>query len=112
MNRIQFWILTGLSGLIAALLVAHIFLVRQANFEQARVSAAQQFLSQGQASQEILKQLAVLIFKESQKSQDPGLKELLTRQNISYTPTADSTNATDSAAPPPSSPSSTPPVAH
>lgn len=89
MNRIQFWVLTGLSVLVALLLVAHIFLVRQCNFEQNRLTLAQQALTQGQAFQGNLKQLAMRIIQVSQQSQDQGLKDLLARQQISFTPAAD-----------------------
>jgi len=66
------------------LLVGHIFLTRQNNFEQNRLAAAQQVINQGQAFQGNLKQLAVRIYQDSQKSQDQGLKDLLQRQQISY----------------------------
>jgi competence protein ComGC len=108
MNRIQFFVLTGLSSLIVLLLIGHIFLVRQTNFEQNRLAAAQQVINQGQAFQGNLKQLAVRIFQDSQKTQDPGLKDLLTRQQITYTAPTESTNSTESpASPTPSTPSST-----
>jgi len=95
MNRIQFFILTGLSSLIALLLIGHIFLQRQATYEQALYSQAQQAVSVGQASQAMMKQLALRIFQDSQKTQDQALKDLLTRQQITYTPGSQSTNATD-----------------
>jgi len=107
MNRIQFFVLTGLSSLIVLLLVGHIFLTRQSNFEQNRLAAAQQAINQGQAFQGNLKQLALRIVQDSQKTGDQGLKDLLTRQQISFNPTPE-TNSTDSIAPAPSTaPSST-----
>jgi hypothetical protein len=87
MNRIQFFVLVGLSSLVVLLLVGHIFLVRQTNFEQNRLAAAQQVINQGQTFQGNLKQLAVRIFQDSQKTNDPGLKDLLARQQITYNPT-------------------------
>ena len=95
MNRIQFFILTGLSSLIALLLIGHIFLERQATYEQALFNQAQQTVSVGQASQGMVKQLALRIFQDGQKTQDQGLKDLLMRQQITYTPESPSTNATD-----------------
>src|SRR5476649_2738678 len=86
MNRIQFFVLTGLSSLVVLLLIGHIFLVRQTNFEQNRLAAAQQAINQGQTFQGNLKQLAVRIYQDSQKTQDQGLKDLLARQQITYTP--------------------------
>lgn len=98
MNRIQFFVLTGMSSLVVLLLVGHIFLVRETNYEQNRLAQAQQAITQGQAFQNNLKQLAVRIFQDSQKSGDQGLKDLLTRQQISYTPGPQGTNATESPA--------------
>lgn len=95
MNRIQFFILTSLSGLVALLLVLNIFLVRSTNFEQNRLAAAQQVVTQGQAFEGNLKQLAIRIFQDSQKTQDPGLKEILDRQQIKFTPNADNSGGTD-----------------
>ena|SRR5476651_1029614 len=100
MNRIQFFVLTGLSSLVALFLIGHIFLVRQTNFEQNRLAAAQQVVSQGQALKGNLQQLALRVYQDSQKTQDQGLKDLLTRQQIQYTPSADGTNATESPVPP------------
>jgi hypothetical protein len=102
MNRIQFFVLTGLSSLVVVLLVGHIFLVRQTNFEQNRLAQAQQVINQGQAFQGNLKQLAVRIFQDSQKTGDQGLKDLLTRQQISYNPSpagADSVPSVPSSSP-------------
>ncbi len=86
MNRIQFLIVTSASGLLAVLLLAQILLVRQSNFEQNRLIAAQQFVTQAQGFQGNLKQLAVRIYQVSQQTQDQGLKDLLARQQINFTP--------------------------
>jgi competence protein ComGC len=103
MNRIQFFVLTGLSSLVVLLLIGHILLVRQTNFEQNRLAAAQQVINQGQAFQGNLKQLAVRIYQDSQKTQDPGLKDLLDRQQIKYTPSPEGAAAPDASVPPASS---------
>jgi regulatory protein YycI of two-component signal transduction system YycFG len=106
MNRIQFFVLTGLSSLIVLLLVGHIFLVRQTNFEQNRLAAAQQVINQGQAFQNNLKQLAIRIYSDSQKTNDQGLKDLLARQQISYTPASAAADNQGTPAPAPA------PMAH
>ncbi len=98
MNRIQFFLLTGLSSLVVLLLIGHIALVRQIGIDQAILNQAQQRVNQGQSFQSNLKQLAVRIFQDSQKTDDQGLKDLLVRQQITYTPT---TNAPDSTIPTP-----------
>jgi len=92
MNRIQFFVLTGLSSLIALLLIGHIFLVRQTNFEQNRLAQAQQILTQAQTFQGNLQQLAVRIYTDAQKTQDAGLKAILDRNQIKYTPGPDATS--------------------
>jgi hypothetical protein len=99
MNRIQFFILTGLSSLVLLLLIGHIFLVRQTNFEQNRLAAAQQAINQGQVFQGNLKQLAVRIFQDSQKTQDQGLKDLLARQQITYNPAPEGEQSVPSTSP-------------
>jgi hypothetical protein len=100
MNRIQFFVLTGMSSLVVLLLIGHIFLTRQNNFEQNRLAAAQQAINQGQAFQANLKQLAVRIYQDSQKTQDQGLKDLLTRQQITYNPAPEGTNGAEPSVPP------------
>jgi len=99
MNRIQFFVLTGLSSLVVLLLIGHIFLVRQTNFEQNRLAQAQQVINQGQAFQGNLKQLAERIYSDTQKTQDPGLKALLERQQIKYTPGTEGATPNEAPAP-------------
>jgi len=85
MNRIQFLIVTSASGLLALLLLSHILLVRQNNFAQNRLLAAQQFVTQAHGIEGNLKQLALRIYQLGQQSQDQGLKDLLVRQQITFT---------------------------
>ena len=100
MNRIQFFVLTGLSSLVVLLLIGHIFLTRQTNFEQNRLAQAQQVINQGHAFQGNLKQLAVRIFQDIQKSGDQGLKDLLARQQITYNPAPEGANGAEPSIPP------------
>jgi len=101
MNRIQFFVLIGLSSLITILLIAQIFLERQTNYEQNRLGLASQAVNQGQAFQTNLKQLAIRILQVSQTTGDPGLKDLLARNDITYSPssTGASSEPTTPAAP-------------
>jgi hypothetical protein len=105
MNRIQFFVLTGLSSLVVLLLIGHILLVRQVGIDQSILNQAQQRVNQGQAFQGNLKQLAVRIFQDSQKTQDQGLKDLLTRQQITYNPAPQGGTTPDQSIP--STPAST-----
>jgi hypothetical protein len=101
MNRIQFFVLTGLSSLVVLLLIGHIVLVRQVGIDQTILNQAQQRVNQGQTFQSNLKQLAVRIFQDSQKAGgDQGLKDLLTRQQISYNPSPAGTNGGEQSIPP------------
>ncbi len=95
MNRIQFFTLIVLSSLVVMLLVGQILLAHQVAVEQVKLAQAQQVINQAQIFQGNLKELAVRIYEDSQKTQDAGLKDLLVRQQISYTPNASGgTNST------------------
>ena len=107
MNRIQFFVLTGLSSLVFLLLIAHIFLARQIGIDSGMLSQAQQIVNVGQAAQGNLKQLAIRIFSDSQKTQDQGLKDLLERQQIKYTPGPAPETSSAPETPAPSTPSNT-----
>ena len=100
MNRIQFFVLTGLSSLLALLAIGHILLTVAVGRGQANWAAAQQVVQQGNVFQSDLKQLAIRIYSDSNRTADPGLKDLLARQQITYTP---GTNSTET----PAAPSST-----
>jgi DNA-binding transcriptional regulator of glucitol operon len=96
MNRIQFFVLTGLSSLIVLLLIGHIFLTRASNFEVNQLSQAQQVINQGQAFQGNLQRLAGTIYQDSVKTGDQGLKDILARNEISVSNPPVSTNSPDS----------------
>ena len=101
MNRIQFWTLNGLAGFLVLLFIIQIALVRAAIFEQNQVALAQQALQQGQAFGGNLKQLAMRIAQVSQTSNDPALKDLLARHQITLTPPSEANGGGASAAPAP-----------
>jgi uncharacterized protein YpmS len=84
MNRIQFFVLTGLSSLLFLLLVGNILLSLKVSNQQIQTSQIQQALSQGQTISTNLRQLAIRLYTDAQKTGDPGLKDLLTRQQISF----------------------------
>jgi len=100
MNRTYFWILTSLSSLITLLLLLQILLVCMAKNDEVRLAQRQQFVNLGQQSEVHLRQLAGRIYQVSQQTQDPALKELLTRQQISITPNSDSTTGSEPATSP------------
>jgi hypothetical protein len=99
MNRLQFFILTGLSIVLVLLLLAHIALALSVGRGQANWAAAQQLATRGNVAQNGLKQLAMRIIQDSQRTADPGLKDLLARNQITYNPP---TNSTETPAAPPS----------
>jgi len=98
MNRIQFFVLTGLSSLVVLLLIANILLVRQVGIDQIILNQAQQRVNQGQTFQTDLKQLAVRIYGDSKE--DQGLKDLLARQQITYNPAPEGANGAEPSVPP------------
>ncbi len=98
MNRIQFFVLTGLSSLLVLLLAGHIALIVAVNHAQLTWSGAQVEVNKGNVAQNGLKQVAVRIFNDSRSTNDPGLKDLLAKEQITYTPTG--TNAPETPAAP------------
>ena len=99
MNRTYFWTLTCLSSLIAVLLILQIFFVYLTKRDQVLLIQRQQIVNEGQAYDLHVRQVAARIYQVSQQTQDQGLKDLLTRQQISIAPSADgSTNAEPAAA--------------
>jgi hypothetical protein len=96
MNRIQFFVLTGLSGLFFLLLMGNLYLGYSVATSQVKAANAQAFVSQAVAFNKNFSALAQV----SQKSNDPALKDLLARQGITIR--AASTNSTDTPATPPS----------
>jgi len=97
MNRIQFFVLTGLSSLLFLLLVGHIALSIQVGKGQNNWAAAQQLVNRGNVAQNGLKQLAVRIFQDSQRTGDQGLKDLLAREQITYKPPTSNSTETPAA---------------
>jgi hypothetical protein len=98
MNRIQFFVLIGLSGLLFLLLMGHLYLGQTAAASQSKVANAQAFINQASAFANNYKSLATYIAQASQKSNDPALKDLLARQGIAVkvtpAPTGTETPAT------------------
>jgi hypothetical protein len=107
MNRIQFFVLTGLSSLVVVLLIGHIFLTRQLGIDQGILNGAQQRVNQGQSIVGNFQRLANTIIQDSQKTGDQGLKDILIRQQIQPTATPDSSNTPEAPAPSPSAPPQT-----
>lgn len=101
MSQIQHLILTILSILVVVLLAAQVLLVHQATIEQTRLTLAQQNISLGQGSKNMVNQLAARLYEESQKSPDPALKELLIRQQIKYNPPTDGAGSSSAPTPAP-----------
>jgi hypothetical protein len=97
MNRIQFFVLTGLSSVLTLLLLGQIALSYSVGRAQGQWSQDQQAVQQGGIFQNDLKQLAMRIYSDSSRTSDQGLKDLLARQQITYSP---STNATETPAAP------------
>src|ERR1700733_14173499 len=106
MNRIQFFVLIGLSSLVIVLLGLNLYLSRKVSIQQLQASQLQQALTQGKDIQQKLTLLARRINADDQKTPpNQALKDILTRQQINIKNPDASANATDSsgaAAPAPS----------
>ena len=101
MNRIQFFVLIGLSSLLVVLLLGQLFLSHKVGYQQAQAAALQQALTEGQGIQQKLTLLARRINAEAQKTPpDDALKDVLSRQQISFKNPDGSTNDVTSPAAP------------
>ena len=97
MNRIQFFVLIGLSSLVIVLLGLNLYLSRKVSIQQLQASQLQQALTQGKDIQQKLTLLARRINADAQKTPpNQALKDILTRQQINIKNPDASANATDS----------------
>jgi hypothetical protein len=93
MNRIQFFVVTALSAVVAVLLFVQLALAyRNSDTEttvraklQAKLSEEQQLVAQGNVSQNGIKQMVTRIYNDSQRTGDPKLKDLLAREQFTVT---------------------------
>ncbi|HUB66781.1 MAG TPA: hypothetical protein VL981_04785 [Candidatus Methylacidiphilales bacterium] len=110
MNRNEFLIITGLSSLVAVLLIVQIIFAHLASNEQTQLMQAQQFINRGQVSVNNLRQVALLVAEYTARTGDQGLKDLMTRQNISIKPNQNAapSGGAEAAPAPAPAPSSTP----
>jgi hypothetical protein len=82
MNRIQFLILTSLSGVIALCIFLQIIFVRMSQSQEQRLGLANAQLQEGQAYYTHLQQIGGRIAQVAQQQQDQALKDLLVSQNL------------------------------
>ena len=95
MNRLQFIIVTSLSGVIALCIFLQIIYVSVSSNDDVRARTAQASLQQGQLCFTRLQQIAGRIAQVAQQQNDQDLKDLLQRQNIQIKPNATTTAAPD-----------------
>ena len=99
MNRLQFIIVTSLSGVVALCIFLQIIFVRISAGDDQRAREAQAQIQQGQLCLTRLQQIAGRIAQVAQQQDDQELKDLLTRQNIKVKPPTTDTTTTPTPAP-------------
>jgi HAMP domain-containing protein len=110
MNRIQFLIVTILSGIVALCIFLQIIFVRLLGADQSRLRDTEQALQAGQNDFTHLQQIATRVAQLAQQQNDEALRDLLARQNIQIKANPDAATSTPPApapAPPAPAPSST-----
>ncbi len=107
MNRIQFFILTGISAIVLILMAANIYLSHRTINVQTAAYQTQQNVTTGERFRNVLTTVVQRINAQIQKTNDQALKDLLARQKISTqapppasAPAPASTNSTDTPAAP------------
>lgn len=99
MNRIQFYVVIGLSALLFLLVLTDILLAHKVSYQQAQLTQAQQIVTQGQGITQNLRALLNRLASDVQKTGDQGIKDLLARQQISIKPNDGANDANPQAAP-------------
>ena len=87
MKRYQYWTLLVGSSLVVVLLLLQVVFERAAQYARVQVLQAQQVISEGRTCDTRIRQLANRIYQLSLQNQDQGLKDLLTRQQITVNAT-------------------------
>jgi len=82
MNRIQFIIVTILSGVVALCIFLQIIFVRLSAADETRLRQIGEALQEGQSDFDHLQQIATRVAQLAQQQNDDQLKDLLVRQNI------------------------------
>jgi hypothetical protein len=86
MTRLQFWILTVTSSVAGLLLLGQIAVSQMARSTNRELQGMEILIQQGEESNKLWQQIAVRTYQASQ--QDPTLKEVLSRQQITVSPKA------------------------
>jgi hypothetical protein len=87
MKRYQYWILLAGSCLVFVLLLLQVIFEREGQYARVQVLQAQQVINEGRTCDTRIRQLANRIYQLSLQNQDQGLKDLLTRQQITVNAT-------------------------
>jgi hypothetical protein len=113
MNRVQFIIVTTLSGIVALCIFLQIIFVRLLGADQARLRDTEQALQAGQNDFNHLQQIATSVGQLAQQQNDQALRDLLARNDIQIKANPDDSNASAPAPPPaPSAPAPAAPSTH
>jgi cysteinyl-tRNA synthetase len=110
MNRIQFIIVTTLSGIVALCIFLQIIFVRLSAADEMRLRQYGEALQEGQSDFDHLQQIATRVAQLAQQQNDDQLRDLLTRQNIQIKDTNNGPAA--AAAPSTPAPTTTSPSTH
>ncbi|MFQ3671586.1 MAG: hypothetical protein SNJ84_09030 [Verrucomicrobiia bacterium] len=84
MNAWQFWTLNALSGILVLLVVIQYFLSQDVGRLQQVVMGEQREVQQAQASEQVLRALALRVAQISES--EPDLKNLLLKYNLRVNP--------------------------
>ncbi len=112
MNRIQFIIVTILSGVVALCIFLQIIFVRLSAADETRLRQIGEALQEGQSDFDHLQQIATRVAQLAQQQNDDQLKDLLVRQNIQIKDNATAGAAAATAPSTPESSTTTPSSTH
>ena len=82
MNRVQFIIVTTLSGVVALCILLQIIFVRLSAADELKLRQVSAALQEGQTDFDHLQQIATRVGQLAQQQNDDQLRDVLKRQNI------------------------------
>jgi hypothetical protein len=100
-TRLQFWIFTVGSLVVAALVATDLIIETQVQTYNHRLTVLERVIPEGEESYELSSRIATRIYELS--AQDPALKDLMTREQIIVKNTSPTPHPTPAPSPSPSS---------
>ncbi len=99
MKEWQFWTVTGLGGLVLAVIVVNIFLFLHNRSLQTEVNNRQIYINQSMQLDQLNREIITAIANLAAKNNDEDLKDVLTSHGITFSPNQNASAAATAQSP-------------